>query len=83
MLKGKKLNLGPKMFYFSIFCLEFEKTTVLFEISTFEFVKMQCFMLKEEKTNLLQKIPYFVIFGLEFEKTVVIFEVSTFDFVKI
>ena len=50
------------MSYFSIFGLEFEKTTVLFEISTFEFVKMQNFMLKGKKLNLGPKMSYFSIF---------------------
>ena len=34
----KYLNLGPKMPYLGIFELEFEKTIVIFEISTLEFI---------------------------------------------
>ena len=36
--KIKRLNLGLKMSYLGTFGLEFEKTNVIFEISTFEFV---------------------------------------------
>ena len=36
--KTKSLNLGLKMSYLGTFGLEFEKTNVTFEISTFEFV---------------------------------------------
>ena len=41
IISGKKqkcLNLGPKMPYLSIFGIEFQKTIVIFEISTVEFV---------------------------------------------
>ena len=53
--------------YLAIFGLEFEKTVVIFEISTPEFVKKQNFV-KNEKwkcLNLGPKMPYLGIFGLE------------------
>ena len=51
MLK-KNIKLGPKLPYLAIFGLEnllSERTIVIFEISTLEFVKMQSFMLKGKK----------------------------------
>ena len=39
--KQNCLNLGPKMFYLGIFGLKFQKTSVIFEISTLEFVKLR------------------------------------------
>ena len=67
---------------FGIFRPKFEETVVIFEISTFKFVKMQSFTLKGKKLNLRLKMSYLGIFGLEFEKTIVIFEISTFKFAK-
>ena len=40
--KNKSLTLSPKMSYLGIFGLEFQKTIVIFEISTLEFVKNEC-----------------------------------------
>ena len=37
--KQKCLNLGPKMFYLSIFRLESENNIVIFEISTLGFIQ--------------------------------------------
>ena len=54
---------------------EFEEVIVIFEISTFEFGKMQSFMLQKKKME--RKMSYFSLFGLEFQKTIVIFEIST------
>ena len=51
----------------AIFGLEFEKTVVIFEINTLEFVKKQNFV-KNKKwkcLNLGPKMPYLGIFGLE------------------
>ena len=68
--------------YFGSFRPQFEEAIVIFEISTFEFVKMQSFMLKEKKLNLEPRMLYLGIFGLEFENAIVMFEISTFEFVK-
>ena len=55
----KTLSSEPKMPYFYTFRPEFEKTIVIFEFNTFEFVKMQGFMLKK---ILGPKLPYLGIF---------------------
>ena len=34
------LNLGPKMSYLCVFKMEFEKTIVIFDASTFQFFKI-------------------------------------------
>ena len=52
--------------YFGIFWLEFQKTIVVFEISTLEFVYLQNLARKQKCLNLGPKVPYFGIFGLEF-----------------
>ena len=65
-----------------IFGLEFEKTIVIFDISTFEFVDMQSLMFQKKKLNFGLKFLYLSTFGLEFEKTIVIFEFSNFELVK-
>ena len=52
--------------YFGIFGLEFEKTVVIFEISTLKFVYLQNFAEKQKFLNLSQKVPYLGIIGLEF-----------------
>ena len=44
----KTLNLGPKLHGLDNFKLELEKAIIIFEISTFKFVKMQSFMLKKK-----------------------------------
>ena len=68
-----------------IFRLNFEKTIVIFEISTLDFVKMLKFMQNKKKTttNLRPKMPYLGNFELLVWKAFVIFEVSTIEFVKI
>ena len=43
MLIKKSLDLGPKLPYFGIFGVEFVKTIVIFEISTFKFIKKNNF----------------------------------------
>ena len=53
-VKGKNIKFGTErkilnLPYFGNFELEIEKSIVIFEISTFEFVKMQSFMLHEKK----------------------------------
>ena len=56
------------------------KTIHIFEINSFETVRMQSFMLKK-KITLGPKLAYLGIFGLKFEKAIVIFEISTLEFV--
>ena len=46
-LLRKKIEIGIKNFLIGIFRLEIKKTIVTFEISTFEFPKMQSSMLNE------------------------------------
>ena len=48
--------------YLGIFELKFEKAFVIFQISTFKFIKIQNFMLKKTKLNLGPKLPYLSIF---------------------
>ena len=72
----------PKMSYLDIFGQEFEKTIVVFEISTLKFAYLQNFPKKQKCLNLGPKMPDLGIFGLEFWKTIVIFEISTLNFVK-
>ena len=55
------------MAYFGIFGLEFEKSILMFDIRTFEFVKNQSFMI-EKNFFLKLKLPNLGIFGLKFEK---------------
>ena len=62
LMKKKKLNLGTTLSYLDIFELEFRKFIVMFEISIFEFVKMQSFMLNKKKLNLRSTLLYFFIF---------------------
>ena len=64
-LRKKCLNLGPKMSYLGILGLEFWKTIVIFEISTFEFVKLQNFVKKQKCLNLGPKMPFLGIFYQE------------------
>ena len=65
---------GTKMPYLGILGLEFQKTTVIFEISTIEFGDLQNFVKKIKHLSLGSKMPYLGIFGL-------IFEISTLEFV--
>ena len=64
------------------FGVEFQKTIVIFEISTLKFLYLQSFAKKQKCLNLGPKLPYLGIFGVEFQKTIVIFEISTLKFVK-
>ena len=45
---GKTLNLEPRMPYLGTIWPEFEKTIAIFEISAFDFAKMESFMLKRK-----------------------------------
>ena len=60
---------------------EFQKTNLIFEISTIEFVSLQNFAKKQRCLNLGPKMLYLGIFRLEFQKTIVVFEISTLEFV--
>ena len=77
--KRKSLNLRPRIPYLGIFRLKFVETIMTFEISTFEFVKMQSFMLKKIS---LGPNCLILVFWLKFEKTIVIFEISIPGFIK-
>ena len=66
MLNKKKLPL--KLPYLSIFRLGFEKTIVIFEISSLEFAKMQSFIKNKEVWVWDQYCLIWVFFLLEFEK---------------
>ena len=57
--------------YFGTIKPEFKKTLAVFEVSTFETVKIKSFMSKK-KLDLGQKLPY----------TSVIFDVTRLEFVK-
>ena len=69
-VKQKILKFGTKIHYLDTFRPEFGKTFVIFDISNFEFVKMQIFMLKGKNLSLGPKLPYLGVFRLEFEKNV-------------
>ena len=66
--------------YLGTFMPEFEKTIVVFEISIFEFVKIQS-LVKEKQIKFETKTVLYGYFRLEFEKTIVIFEISALKFV--
>ena len=73
----------PKISYLGILGRNFEKTIVIFEISTLKFVYFQNFTKKQKCLNLRPKMPDLCIFGLEFENNFVIFEITTFEFAKL
>ena len=56
------------IWYIGYFGLEFQKTDVIFEISTLEFVNMQRFIQKQKIFKIGTKIPHVGIFGLQFNK---------------
>ena len=58
--KIKILKFGTKIALIGYFGLEFQKTSVVFEISILEFLKMQSFIQKQKKLY---------IFGLQFNKS--------------
>ena len=66
MLNKKKLSL--KLPYLGIFRLGFEKTIVIFEISSLEFAKTQSFIKSKEVLVWDQYCLIWVFFLLEFEK---------------
>ena len=51
------------MSYLSVFKMEFEKTIVLFDASTFELFKMQSFMQNKEISSWSPKCPIWVCLG--------------------
>ena len=80
--KTKKFEFGTKNDLLWYFQARFEKYIIIYEIKTFEFVKVQSFMKKNKKINLGPKMLYLGIFTLELKETIVIFEISTFEFFK-
>ena len=52
--------------YLGIFGLEFQKTIVVFEVSSLEFVSLLNLVEKWKFLNLGPKMPYLGIFGLQF-----------------
>ena len=80
------------MSYLGIFGLEFWKTIVIFEISTFEFFKLQNFAKKQKCINLGPKMPFLGIFdqkcliclflGKNFQKAIVKFEIRILNLSK-
>ena len=67
------------MSFLTTFRRKFGKTIVIFEISTFEFIK--CKVLCSLKSG--PKSPHLGTSRLDFEKIILIFEISTFEFVNI
>ena len=79
---GQFLNLGPKMLYFGIFWLEFQKLLSYLKSTPSNLSNCKF----REKTpqkclNLGPKMCNTEFFGLEFEKNIVIFEITTLEFV--
>ena len=64
-----------------MFGLQFQKTIVIFEISTLEFAKTQSFVQKVEVLKFWTKWPYLGSSGL-FQNIIVIFETSSLEFFK-
>ena len=64
-----------------MFFAELHEIIVIYEFSTFRFIKMQILMLKEA-INSETKLPYLGIFGLKFENTIVILEISSQEFLN-
>ena len=70
------LKFGTKNALLGIFGQEFQKTIVIFEISTLKFVYPQNYTKKQECLNLGPKTLNLGIFGLAFENNIVKFEIS-------
>ena len=70
------------MAYLGIFGLSFQKTMVIFEISTIKFVKLQNLPKKKKISKFGTKMTYLSTFQLEFSKAIVVFEISTQIFEK-
>ena len=84
LAKKNFLNVGPKLFYLSIFGLELEKAAVLlfFYNSTIKcFQTKYCPEIKIFKFGI--KIVVIGYFGLEFQKPNAEFEISLLEFVNI
>ena len=70
------------MLYLGIFGLKVSKTTVIFEMSAFEFVWLLNFVKKQKCLNLGPKMPYLGVFRVEFfKKSIVTFEINSLEFV--
>ena len=57
--------MGPKLLYYVIFGLKFQKTILIFEIGNFDLVQLLNFVKKQKRLNLGPKMPYLGVFGLE------------------
>ena len=67
--------------YLDIFGLEFQRPTVIFEITILEFVLLQNFAKQQKCRNLGLKMPYLGILGRNFKKAIGILEINTLEFV--
>ena len=78
---GTKTWKNTCSFSLSGFTQKFEETLVIFELSTFTFIKMINFILKKKRLG--TELSYWAAFQLlEFEKAAVVFEISTLKLVK-
>ena len=66
--KLKILKLWTKIISFGCFELQFSKAIVTFEISAFEFIKLQSYVQKLKFLKLGPKMPYLGVLGSNFEK---------------
>ena len=80
-LEHKKIKIGTKNDVLGKFRIKFEKTIVIFEISTIDLVNMQSFLLKK-KLNLGTKFPCLSIFGENLKKLLSYLESAPFNFSK-
>ena len=79
---GQFLNLGPKMLYFGIFWLEFQKLLSYLKSAPSNLSNCKFREKPPQKClNLGPKMCNTEFFGLEFEKNIVIFEITTLEFV--
>ena len=63
--------------YLGMLGVRISKTTVISEISTLEFCRLQNFVKKQKYLNLGSKMFYFGIFGLKFENNILPYLKST------
>ena len=77
----KTLTLGQKCFW--VICrLEFWRTIVTFDVSTFKYVMKQHFKQNKQFSNREPKMSYLCNFGLSVRKIIAMFEISTLKFIK-
>ena len=70
------------MHYMSIFGLQILKAIVVFQMSSFKFVKMQTFQNKNKNGNFETTNGLFGYFWARSLKNIVVFQMSTSKFVK-